>query len=106
MHAAGRLQNELKNPVGNLFAEARYPSQAGARTLALATSCMQSLPFFASDCVSSDATDEIPPRMCHYSAQFRLLSRLIRAEAVPDELALPILRSVRLTGLSAFHRFV
>ena len=49
MRAAGRLQNESMNPVGKRFGEARYPSQAGARTLALATSSMQSLPIFASE---------------------------------------------------------
>jgi hypothetical protein len=44
------LLNELINPVGEPVAEVikRFPSQAGARTLALAASSMQSLPFFAS----------------------------------------------------------
>ena len=49
MRSAGGLQNELMNPVGELFAKAQYQSQAGTRTFNLATSFMQSLSFLASE---------------------------------------------------------
>ena len=45
--AGAGLQNELTNPARELFAEARYPSQAGTITLALATSSMQNWTFMS-----------------------------------------------------------
>lgn len=45
--AGAGLQNELTNSARELFAEARYPSQAGTITLALATSSMQNGTFMS-----------------------------------------------------------